>query len=342
MEHSGVETDYRPSDSAPQRETQWTSSIRLGTEEPHNVVDVAVLPEQRPTDRTVADADQPYRTFGAPARLKAVPEKHVEAPLRSYENVRDTVIDWVDDKHGQLRAASVRGHIHRYEAGVRQDNFAFSRGANYLALAVSDGVGNAKASHLGSAFASRTVVESESLLRDIVSARHPADVSLRDIATLLRSVATDAGVEGGDVSTTLTAAVILDNQSQAGETSVVLAQIGDSPAYRLSRGEWIELSCPALQSRPGDLIDNSVNPLPGHFMASVWVETFHPGETLVLVSDGVGDPVKSNGEYAAALAALWHRTAPSPADLLKVLDATVKSFDDDRTMIALRFDSPER
>ncbi|MEU5841692.1 protein phosphatase 2C domain-containing protein [Rhodococcus sp. NPDC047139] len=283
-----------------------------------------------------------YRTFGAPARLKPMPSKVVEQPLRSFETVRDTVMDWLEDRLGDLRAVSTRGHIHRYLAEVRQDNFAFSRGTNYLALAVSDGVGNAKSSHLGSALASRTIVENEALLGEIVSARTPAEVSLRDIATLLRSVATDAEVDAAEVSTTLTAAIVLDNPSQVGENTVVLAQIGDSPAFKLSRGEWIELTCPALQSGPGDLIDNSVNPLPGHHMASVWVETFRPGETLVLATDGVGDPVKSNGEYADALTQLWRFAAPSPADLLKVLDATVKSFDDDRTIVGFRFGEPQR
>jgi len=276
-------------------------------------------------------------TFGPEARLKPMPTKPVAQQFRSYESVRDTAMDWLDDELGQIRAASVRGHIHRYLEEVRQDNFAFSRGANYLALAVSDGVGNAKVSHLGSALASRTIVENEALLGDVVAAKVAGKVSLRDIATLLYSVAVDNDVNGSEVSTTLTVAVVLDTPSRIGETTVVLAQIGDSPAFKLSEGAWIELSYPALEARHGELIDNSVNPLPEHHMASVWVETFRPGESLLLVSDGVSDPVKSNTEYARALGALWKNEAPSPADLLKVLDATVKSFDDDRTLIGIRF-----
>ncbi|MFI6400507.1 protein phosphatase 2C domain-containing protein [Rhodococcus coprophilus] len=251
--------------------------------------------------------------------------------------MRDTALDWLDDEIGQVRAVSVRGHIHRYSAEVRQDNFAFSRGVNYLALAVSDGVGSAKASHIGSAVASRTLVESEALLKDIAAAKTPGEVSLRDIATLLRSVASDNGVEATDVSTTLTAAVVFDTVSPTGVKAVVIVQIGDSPAFKLSRGEWIELRCPAAEAEQGDLIDNSVNPLPGHHTASVWVERFEPGESLVLVSDGVSDPVNSNGDYARALGVLWTSDAPAPADLLKVLDATVKSFDDDRTLVGIRF-----
>ncbi|MFD6894125.1 protein phosphatase 2C domain-containing protein [Rhodococcus sp. NPDC060086] len=282
-----------------------------------------------------------YLTFGMPARLKPIPIKPVEQQLRSYETVRDTAIDWLDDQLGLLRAVSARGHIHRYLAEVRQDNFAFIRRSNYLAVAVSDGVGNAKASHLGSAFASRAIVENDALLREVVAAGSAGEVSLRDIATLLRSVATDKGVDAAEVSTTLTVAVVLDTSPSTGETSVVLAQIGDSPAFKLSHGEWIELVCPALKARRGDLIDNSVEPLPGHHTASVWVETFQPGESLMLVSDGVGDPVKSNGAYAIALGELWRHAAPSPADLLKVLDATVKSFDDDRTLVGIRFENPQ-
>lgn len=289
-------------------------------------------------DHRDCGSDEAYLTFGPTARLGSIPTKLVEKPFRSHENVRDTAIDWLDDKLGDLRAISVRGHIHRHLAEVRQDNFAFARGANYLALAVSDGVGNAKSSHLGSAFASRTIVENEAILDDVVSANAPGEVSLRDVATLLLSVAADNGVSGSDVSTTLTVAVVLDALSPAGDVSVVLAQIGDSPAFRLSSGEWVELAFPVSEARRSDLIDNSVKPLPGHHTASVWVETFRAGESLVLVSDGVSDPIQSNSQYASALGALWRDSAPSPADLLKVLDATVKSFDDDRTLVGIRFD----
>lgn len=303
-------------------------SVRLGQTEPSAVT--------RPLE-IVTSASGPYLTFGPEARLKPIPVKPIAPQVRSYETARDTALDWLDDKLGQIRAASVRGHIHRYSAEIRQDSFALARGTNYLALAVSDGVGSAKAAHLGSACASQAIVESEVLLGDVVSAKVPGEVSLRDIATLLRSVASDHGVDASDVSTTLTVAVVLETPSRSGETSVVIAQIGDSPAFRLSRGEWIELRCPVSDERRGDLIDNSVEPLPGHHTASVWVETFAPGESLFLVSDGVSDPVKSNGDYARALGALWRSDAPSPADLLKVLDATVKSFDDDRTLVGIRF-----
>ncbi len=231
--------------------------------------------------------------------------------------------------------------MHRYLAEVRQDNFAFTRGVNYLALAVADGVGNAAASHLGSAFASRTIVESEALLHEIVSTSTPGSVSLRDISTFLLSAAADNGVAGSEVSTTLTVAVVLDDPTPAGDVSVVLAQIGDSPAYKLSDGAWLELVCPVSEPGHRELIDNSVEPLPGHHNASVWVETFRAGESLVLTTDGVSDPIKSNTEYARALSALWADSAPAPADLLKILDATVKSFDDDRTLVGIRFTNPQ-
>jgi len=285
------------------------------------------------------EAKSDYLVFGPDARLGPIPKKPVERQFRSFETVRDTAIDWLDDKLGSLRAVSVRGHIHRYLGEVRQDNFAFARRGNYLVLAVADGVGSAQASHLGSAVVSRLVVEDEALLNAIASAKTPGEVELRDISTTLRAIAAEHGLDESDVSTTLTLAIVFDKpvDSTSAETFVMLAQIGDSPAFKISAGEWIELRCPAAATSGSDLIDNSVEPLPGRHTASVWVEAFREGETLALVSDGVEDPVKSNSAYARALADLWRQTAPAPADLLKVLDATVKSFDDDRTIIGVRF-----
>ncbi len=84
-------------------------------------------------------------------------------------------------------------------------------------------------------------------------------------------------------------------------------------------------------------MSNAVDPLPLHLQAAVWRETFRPGETFALVSDGVGNLLLGNPSFERELARLWAGSAPSLGNLLTIIDASVKSFDDDRTLIGVRF-----
>jgi hypothetical protein len=62
--------------------------------------------------------------------------------------------------------------------------------------------------------------------------------------------------------------------------------------------------------------------------------TVHPGEALVLVSDGIGDALGAGtGEVGEFLAKVWRRP-PSPLAFAAQAEFARKSFDDDRTALA--------
>jgi serine/threonine protein phosphatase PrpC len=323
-------------------------SLRKRTEPDHDLTasaeseqmpdpSLADMPPPSPESMTKPASNAPRR-FGPPANLSPVPRK-LAIQLSASRHVPDTALDWLDAAAGRIRAVSTRGHMHRYLGEVRQDSFGIGMPEGYLTLAVADGVGSSSASHTGSAFAARTSVRRTDLMQAL-DQPGTAAVSLDFLTNTMHTLAAEAGLQPRQLSTTLVLAAIADRQPPEGDIEVTLAQVGDSSAWRLRDGQWTELGAEAEDAESP--IITAVESLPLYPKARVWRETFHPGETLALVSDGVGNILPANRGFADALAALWQVDAPAPAELLSVLDATVKSYDDDRTFVGLRFaDRPE-
>ena len=281
-------------------------------------------------------------TFGPEASLPAAPAQVVEQRLRHLEHIPDSAIDWLDTDHGSVRAISARGRMHRYMGEVREDSFAMAQGEAHLLLAVADGVGTESAGHIGSAIAAWTAAHSSRLISTAVEhGPEPGVVDLQELSTTLHAVAADRGLPASGVSTTLLVAVVRLDDAASEEASVTLIQLGDSPAWRISDGAW-----ESLGSQPADNADEVLSTqtaaLPLHTEARIWTETFRPGQTLALTSDGVANILRANSEYAASLALLWAEAAPAPSDLMRVVDATVKSFEDDRTFVGIRFPEVSR
>lgn len=275
-------------------------------------------------------------TFGPQARLLPAPKKVAEQSPRALEHVPDIAMDWLDAKFAEVRAISARGHDHRYLGQIRQDTFAMELTETYLVLAVADGVGEESDSHLGSAIASRDIVRAANVLEMVAAASEVGrEVSLERLAIELAYEARKNGLNERQVATTLVLAMVSASATDDGGRDVVVAQIGDSTAWRHSSGEWQQLG--EGDATEGDVHSTSVEPLPLHSKARVWRETFRPGETLALVSDGVGNILHANASYRRELSAMWSEWAPAPAHLLQVVDATVKSFGDDRTFVGVRF-----
>lgn len=198
---------------------------------------------------------------------------------------------------------------------------------------------------MGSAVASAEAVRWKGILELTCGDAAPFEtVSVVALAEELAALAADRGVDVREVATTLVAAAVRGNQmpEQGTVFEVTLLQVGDSTAWRRSSAEggWVKLG--EDQDDGSTLISTAVDPLPLHHEARVWKETFKAGETLALVSDGVGNMFQANSDYASVLAGLWQDGAPTPSRLLEVVDATVKSFDDDRTFVGVHFSGPAR
>jgi serine/threonine protein phosphatase PrpC len=277
-------------------------------------------------------------TFGPEATMPSAPVKLAEQGLRCLEHLPDIALDWLETDAGSVRAVSARGRLHRFSGEVRQDSFALAQSEEMLALVVADGVGGESSGHIGSALAARTAVRSQALIAQALA--HDGDAGTIELAQLsseIEAIGADRGLPARELSTTFTMAVVRPRDPATGATTVTLVQLGDSPAWRIRDGAWTQLgAAPGAEAEADGVLSTSTPALPLHVAASIWNETLAPGDTLALTSDGVGNIVASNAEYAEALGRLWAASAPAPGDLISVVDATVRTFEDDRTFVGLR------
>lgn len=285
---------------------------------------------------------QQWLTFGSRAALR--PEPRVAPQQSDSDYVADSECDWINLGPLAVRAASVRGHMHRYEGTIRQDSFAVGSRDGFLLLAVADGVGSASHSHLGSRFVTATAVsdpmlvaEADEILGD--SSEVPPQ-HLTHLQSALESVAADRGLDPGALSTTFLFAAVKESPTRMDDGRdvyhAVLWSIGDSEFLRITSSGVDRLSA---QDEPAEdeIVDSSTRSLPLQVEAMVWVETFEAGETLALVTDGVVNILGANSEFRQHVVDEWSQSSPTPAALMTTLDATVKSFDDDRTFVGVRF-----
>jgi serine/threonine protein phosphatase PrpC len=302
---------------------------------------------------------QPF-VVGEPGRAA---EQMVSRPDPRFPERPDMVADGAtfadasDARSLHVRAASIRGLSHRYYGKPRQDEYCVrvTDDARWLVLAVADGVASGSHSHL----AAEVVTRSGSLrLANALASTEPGDI---DWAGLLRSLAEEVVQCGraalgsqdedsndsendseNDIAEHLAAtalfAVVALAPNEDGRRAVHSMALGDTSAWLLPGG-----STPAWQplgrvKNEGAEISSSATlavPLvPDQLEAPVTV-TLGPDDVLVLVTDGIGDPLGSGrGEVGVFLASVW-ATPPSPLEFAAHVDFARKSYDDDRTAVAV-------
>ncbi|MFJ9916860.1 protein phosphatase 2C domain-containing protein [Actinacidiphila glaucinigra] len=259
----------------------------------------------------------------------------------------DIVVDGAS--HGPLvvRAASVRGDAHRYGKEPRQDALCVTRLGGeedgLLLLAVADGVGSARRSHLGSNEACRRIAHmlqrcAEDLqwaLRDRDEMRFAALVNsaVGSTAEVLAQMAARRGHPPEEYATTLRALLVpLDSAVR----NRGFFAVGDGGVARLRRGVW---NADLFDEQGGGtgVIDTRTAALPSRRYAETRIfDSSVPGDVLVLCTDGLSTPLAGDAEMREFLSDAWGTgTTPEPADFLWQLQFRVKSYDDDRTAICL-------
>ena len=252
-----------------------------------------------------------------------------------------------------LRAASLAGVRHRLAGHPGEDAFAWVRTGAAIVLAVADGVGSVA----GSGPAARRAVDAAcSAAAAVLETRAPdvgvepagvepvgvepvgveagtvpddsAGASVVDLEGACREAiaAAQVAVAGGRGATTLVVAAVAD------DGSCRLARVGDSTALVLSGSEWEELFAGPDPERAS----TATSALPADEPA---VETagarITAGEVLVLVTDGIGDPLRDGpGTVAPGLAAAL-AVPPSPLGIAWAADFSRQGCHDDRTVLAL-------
>ncbi|WP_037648890.1 protein phosphatase 2C domain-containing protein [Streptomyces flavidovirens] len=290
--------------------------------------------------------------------------------------VADTVLDGARYGTYTLRAASVRGDSARYRGEPRRDALLtarFGSGVGALVLvAVAGGARAAGNAHLAAADACRWIGEavgrSHARLADDIRAGRRGDLKsglhrLTDRGYgKLRARAAELGVEPEEYTASLRC--LLLPADPACRTRVFFG-IGGGGLFRLRDGAWQDIEppvpepaavtgapvvgfgSPPSQTPEGDRLTmdlgiptppppyaESVPPRtePFRFRASV----ARPGDTLLLCSGGLAEPLRDEPSLAKELAERW---APAePPGLAAYLADTclrVKGYADDRTAVAV-------
>jgi hypothetical protein len=242
------------------------------------------------------------------------------------------------DGHVAFCAASVQGLSHQTDATTRQDSYSFATDAGRIAVAVTDGLGSARFSHIGSEVAARTAV---SVALDGSGA---AEVSAA-VSAALHLVADHHGQLVEQYATTL-CVLVVDVGGPAEPWLVRTAEWGDTRVSVYRPGivkdghpEWERLTVPANE----EMYANSVRPLPQFRKPSAggsyeWM----PGEMLMLATDGIDAHLVASNPVGHGLATAWE-SVPTIWQFIADVGFDRAGARDDRTAFCLfRSDTAER
>lgn len=225
--------------------------------------------------------------------------------------------DWADTDWCALRVASVVGVRHRVAARSVEDSWAWDGDPERVVIAVADGLGSyGDSAPVAAGVASTAVAHLAGGGTDLLGA----------VAAASQAV---SGFEEGKA--TLTLAIVTR------DGSVELVRVGDSTAFTLFEETWTELFDSA------DAGDDGMQALatPALPSAEPEIESAHwdlrPGEFLMLVTDGVGDPLRDGPTTVAPGLAAALAVPPHPLVLAAQTDFSRQGCGDDRTLLGLWF-----
>jgi serine/threonine protein phosphatase PrpC len=293
-------------------------------------------------------------SVGDPGRAPAgvVPVADLTWPERP-----DTVVDGFSltgsdgEEVMRIRAASMRGLSHRWSGQVRQDDYGWrvTEDGRYLVVCVADGVSSGPLSHVAAVRAARFGTSHVSrwlmccapselpwnqLLADVAR-----DIVMTGMPMLWPEVGDPEAVPVNDVAeqmATTALFAIVDLRAVDGVHDATLVPVGDSSAWVLTEGGCWTPRQP-VKNAGAELHSTSVFALP--LVPTCVVEpirtSVRAGEALVLMTDGVGDPLASgSGEVGQFLADVW-RLPPADLEFAAQVGFMRKTFDDDRTAFAI-------
>ncbi|MEV0897643.1 protein phosphatase 2C domain-containing protein [Actinoplanes sp. NPDC049802] len=314
--------------------------------------------ERHPNDRwVVGDAGN------QPAVRSRVPHRFRNPPP-------DTVIDGAEIGSISYRAASVRGISHQERGEPRQDAYAvhFTRDQAWLVGCISDGVSQGTRSHEAAAAICERI--SRALVDHLIasppsadSGRWPEEIGSIRWADAVRSAnaavcelarpyleksAQKRGgppaVEPGDpvpfaqarliMSGTALAFVVATEPSPNGTFRAMLANVaGDSAAFVVQDGHWVPLTM--IKNEGEAIFSSAVKALPADTEVHAKPFYLEPGQPLIMMTDGLGDPLgAARGAVSRFLGTRW-RTPPDLLAFAQHLAFYRKTFTDDRTAVVV-------
>jgi serine/threonine protein phosphatase PrpC len=202
------------------------------------------------------------------------------------------------------------------------DAFAWRSGAPAVTVAVADGVSNVTGSAAAATLATEVAVdEAWRAIADGVDAGDAAEVAV---------TAANQALTGGGGATTLVVAVVAPDGTVCG------VRVGDSSAFLLAGGAWSELftAVPATDDEGVVETITSALPAPSPRVESA-VGRLGAGDALVLVTDGLADPLRDGPETVAPALAGALGDPPGAVDLIGLVDFSRQGCHDDRTLVGV-------
>ncbi len=198
-------------------------------------------------------------------------------------------------------------------------------------LVVADGVGNAAHSDRGSAIGVKAAMDSARHL--IQEWADPGTVDVDQFARRVMDVASEAiaseaherQVSPAEFATTLCLAVLV--RGETGTVRAWVCGVGDSGHRTLRRGAFDVLD------GTEEIQDTLTAALPSTSVPTVTSVDLLPGDCLVLATDGVLNLLLDQERSARFASQLSVSPDMGLAHYLWVIDASVRSFDDDRTAV---------
>jgi serine/threonine protein phosphatase PrpC len=268
-------------------------------------------------------------TWGRPSPATAAP-----LPLRAAAEATSAAYraDGGDLPGLQVRAATVAGLRHRLAGGVGEDAYAWAVREGWLVVTVADGVGSTPGAGDASAAAVRAACRAalDGAGGEDGEGHTRLSAACRRAATAASEAVREVAERGPEGRTTLVVAV-MDAAHQLGEWASL--RVGDSSGFELRARKWREVFAAEEHDEPLHTTTPALPSGPDTFEEATG--TLEPGDALVLLTDGVADPLRDGPETVAPPLADSLSQAPSPLTLAAVADFARQGCLDDRTVLAV-------
>lgn len=284
-------------------------------------------PDTAPRPPLVGGRGVPALGFPGRAACELPAGEPLDAPM-----VPDHALSEYSTSELEIRAASIRGLMHRYRGQPRQDAFsvAYDRASETTVVVVCDGVGSMRRSHEAAAFVVDRLPSHYWAHRDWTAAVKAVNAELQEVVDRLRADLDPAEWDTNRMATTVVAAAIAPGP--VGRCAQIVRS-DDSTVWTLaSDGMWTAVS--AETDVDAAVHTGSVRALPAASPRLHHLEIAFDDGALFLMTDGVGDPLEGAAEVREILATWW--SSPPPIfDFGSQVGFARKSHMDDRTVVGV-------
>ncbi|WP_239310574.1 protein phosphatase 2C domain-containing protein [Frankia sp. Cj3] len=236
----------------------------------------------------------------------------------------------------QVRAASVRGLLHRHRSQPRQDRYSvvYDEASALLVVTVCDGVGQFSLSHEAAGFVAAAAPRAYLDQGDWNLAVGEVNERLgRFAAEAPERSRLDQAPADARMATTLAGAAI---GLAPGQRKASIAWTDDTSIWLLNSGEWTNLTPDPLDDDAAGVHTGRVRALPSAeprvFVAEVPAET----GALFVLTDGIGVPLEGARQVRETLAEWWAEP-PDVFTFARQVGFARRGHMDDRTAVGVWF-----